>query len=215
MITRVLDHHPAEDHDLRSIQRFHIARMVTDVPTKGRYWTPPRWRLDQGNTGHCGGMAATNEGGASPYRLKLRDPLAEAHRFYYDAKDWQLDPWGREDGTSTLAMMKVGQRLGWWDNYAWAANTDDLKRHLTVGPFLFGIPYRTHMFDPNGDGWVEATGADEGGHLMCAYGPTLHLVQSWGDFGWKGLIRMSMDGAADLLANGEAGAPVGRHMVAA
>lgn len=228
-MNRVLDHHPSEHHDPRSIERFHIARMIEDVPTRGRYWPRPRWQLDQEQTGHCGGHAATNEGGASPFRLKPFDPGALAHRFYYFAKDWQLDPWGREDGTSTLAMMKVGQRLGWWDNYAWARNTDDLKRHLQVGPFLFGVPYRTAMFDPNGDGFCETAGVDEGGHLMCAYGwsknwrgpsgktygEVLFLLQSWGDFGLKGTIRIPMDGAGDLLANGEAGVPVDRKLVAA
>lgn len=226
---RVLDHHPSEDHDPRSIERFRINRFVADVPTKGRYWVPPAWRLDQGQTGHCGGHAGENEAGSSPVRHKPADPHAEAHAFYYSAKDWQLDPWGREDGTSTLAMMKVGQRLGHWGAYAWAQAEGDMKRHLEVGPFLFGVPYRTAMFSPNADGFVETTGNDEGGHLMCAYGwsknwrgpsgktygETLFLLQSWGvGFGYKGVIRIPMDGAADLLANGEAGVPIDRKLIA-
>lgn len=232
-MTRVLDHHPSEHHDPLSVQNFHIARFIADVPTKGKAWTPPSWRLDQGQTGHCGGFASTNELGASPFRFRtgrVAPPNEFAHQFYYDAKDWGLDPFAREDGTSTLAMLKVGQRLKSWDNYAWAKTVDDLKRNLVVGPFLFGIPYRTDMFSPNRDGWIEATGAEEGGHLMCSpgwspnwrapsgksYGPTLHLVQSWGaDFGDRGVIHVSLDGAADLLANGEAGVPIDRKLVTA
>jgi len=34
---RVLDHHPSEDHDPRSVENFHVARFVSDVPTKGSY----------------------------------------------------------------------------------------------------------------------------------------------------------------------------------
>lgn len=229
----VLDHHPGEDHDPLSVQNFHIARFIPAVPTKGKIWTPPYWRLNQKQTGHCGGFASTNELGASPFRFrpgKGAAPNDYAHQFYYDAKDWKYDPWGREDGTSTLAMMKVGQRLKAWDNYAWAKTVDDLKRNLAVGPFLFGIPYRTDMFHPNRDGWIEATGAEEGGHLMCGYGwstnwrapsgktygPTAHFVQSWGaDFGQGGLIHVSLNGAADLLANGEAGVPINRELVKA
>lgn len=229
---RILDHHPAEHHDPASVQRFHIARFISDVPTKGKFWTPPTWRLDQGSTGHCGGFSATNEIGASPVRGRILAPTPNdfAHQFYYHTKDWKLDPWGREDGTSTLAIMKVGQRLGWWDNYAWAKTVDDLKRNLLVGPFLFGVPYRTAMFTPNEDGLVTADGDDEGGHLMCAsawsprwrgrsgktYGPTLTLLQSWGRaFGVNGVIRIPLDDAADLLAHGEAGVPIDRKLVAA
>lgn len=230
-VHRVLDHHPKEQHDPRSVERFHVARFVTDVPTKGKYHVPPAWRLDQGQTGHCGGFASTNEYGSSPVRGKPAvDPNRWAHEFYYTAKSHHLDPWGMEEGTSTLAMMKVGQLLRIWDNYAWARSADDLKRNLQVGPFLFGVPYRTAMFSPNRDGWVEATGADEGGHLMCAYGwspnwrgpsgktygPTLYLLQSWGlSFGYRGVIRIAMDGAADLLAHGEAGVPIDRKLVTA
>lgn len=230
--TRVLDHHPSEHHDPRSVERFHIQRFIEEVPTRGRYWVPARWHLNQDASGHCGGMAAMNEGGASPFRLKPPDPILRAHQFYYAAKDWGLDPWGREDGTSTLAMMQVGQRVLWWDNYAWATTVDDLKRHLEVGPFLFGIPYYTSMFAPNLDGFCTAAGVPEGGHLMCAYGwsknwrgpitgksygPTLHLDQSWGvAFGLHGRIHIPLgdDGAALLLSEGEAGVPINRKMVA-
>jgi hypothetical protein len=228
---RVLDHHPAEDHDPASVQRFHIARFVAAVPTKGKYWTPPAFRLDQGSTGHCGGFSATNEYGASPFRGKPAvDPNRWAHEFYYAAKSNHLDPWGLEDGTSTLAMMKVGQLLGIWENYAWAKSVDDMKRQLTVGPLLFGVPYRTAMFSPNADGVVTADGIDEGGHLMCAsawspnwrgrsgkkYGPVLTLLQSWGrEFGDNGVIRIPFDDAADLLAYGEAGVPISRKLVTA
>lgn len=224
MIARVLDHHPKEDHDPRSVQNFHVARFIADVPTVGRYWTPPYWRLDQGQTGHCGGFASTNEAGASPVRARPVDPNSYAHQFYYFAKDWKLDPWDREDGTSTLAMLKVGQRLGHWTNYAWARTVDDLKRHLAVGPFLFGVPYMTGMFSPDTDGVVHATGVEEGGHLMCAFGwspnwrrrgPMLYLAQSWGrEFGDGGIIRIPMGEAGDLLQRGEAGAPIDRKLVA-
>lgn len=230
---RVLDHHPAEDHDPRSVQNFHVARFVSDVPTKGTYWNPPSWRLDQGQTGHCGGMASINEAGASPFRYKPpkpATPIDHAHNFYYCAKDWQLDPWGREDGTSTLAMMKVGQRLGHWQSYAWARTLDDLKRNLQVGPFLFGVPMYTGMFSPDSDGIIRATGQPAGGHLMCAFawspnwrnsrgkqkGPMLSLAQSWGrDHGDGGIVRLPLEDAAMLLSQGEAGVPVGRKLVTA
>lgn len=225
MPQRVLDHHPGEDHDPRSIERFHIARFVSDVPTKGRYWTPPAWRLDQGQTGHCGGFSSVGELGASPFRVKPKDPTSYAHDFYYEAKRNRLDPFGLEDGTTTLAMMKVGQIHGHWENYAWARSVEDMKRNLEQGPFLFGVPYRTRMFTPNADGYAETSGNDEGGHLMCAYGwsknwrgpsgrtygETLFLLQSWGkDFGYNGVMRIRMDGAGDLLRHGEAGVPIDR-----
>lgn len=222
----ILDHHPKEQHDPRSIERFHIARFISEVPTRGKYWTPPPWRLDQLNTGHCGGFASTNEAGASPFRQKFTgDPNEYAHQFYYRAKEWKLDPWGLEEGTSTLAMLKVGQRLGHWENYAWARTVDDLKRNLEAGPFLFGVPYMTGMFSPDKYGIVHATGVEEGGHLMCAFGwspnwygrgPMLYLAQSWGaEFGDNGIIRIPMDEAGWLLARGEAGSPVSRKLIAA
>jgi len=119
-------------------------------------------------------------------------------------------------------MMKVGQRRGLWKSYAWARTVNDLKRHLAVGPFLFGVPWMTGMFEPDTDGVIRATGVEEGGHLICAFawspnwrrkGPMLSLAQSWGrDHGDGGIVRLPLEDAAMLLRSGEAGVPIDRTL---
>jgi hypothetical protein len=219
MTNRILDRLPQKDPASRA---YGIAEVVPQVPTGSVWWTGGPV-LDQGQQGHCGGFAAAGEAAASPVRVPGVDD-AYGHAFYYEAKDRGLDPWGREDGTSTLAMMKVGQLRGLWDSYRWAFSLDDLKRNLVVGPFLLGVPWFTGMFEPTSDGIIRATGVEEGGHLVCVTGwspnyahrgPMFRIRQSWGkDHGKGGNVYLP---EADMYrihiqGQGEAGVPITRRL---
>jgi hypothetical protein len=219
MPRRVLDRIPQKDERSR---RFGVDRAVPAVPTKGRAWTPGR-QLDQLSTGHCGGFSVAAEAAASPFRVRgVTD--AYAHAAYYMAKDHKLDPWGREEGTSTLAMMKVGVLLGLWRGYAWAFSVDDVKRQLELGPVLLGIPWWTGMFRPNADNVIEPTGTVEGGHLVIVrrwtptytmngkrYGEAFGIRNSWGGEVNSFLTR---SGLHEVLVNGqgESGVPMERRL---
>ena len=216
---RVLDR--IQEHDERS-RAFGIARLVAEPPEKAVWWVGGPV-LDQGREGHCGGFAAAGEAAASPFRQRGVDD-AYGHAFYYEAKDRKLDPLGREDGTSTLAMLKVGQLRGLWDSYAWAFGAEDRRRNLRVGPFLLGVPWMTGMFEPDSDGIIRATGVEEGGHLVVVTGwspnyrrkgPHYRIRQSWGvDHGRNGNVYLPEDDMEEVHVRrrGEAGVPVGRHV---
>jgi hypothetical protein len=139
------------------------------VQNVSRFWQAGSFALDQGDTGHCGGFALANEAQSSPFRVTgVNNDYA--HHAYYYAKDHKFDPWGREDGTSTQAIMRVGTSIGVWRGYAWSFSLADLRLSLEVGPTLCGTVWRTDMFTPNRDGVILPTGFDEGGHLWLLDG---------------------------------------------
>lgn len=222
MTVALLDHHVGEQHDPRS-RAYGIARLVAEPPPdRTIVWTRGRVKLDQHSTAHCGGFGSANEAQASPFRVPVDE--AWAHGYYYEAKDRKLDPWGREDGTSTLAMLKVGQLRGLWDSYAWSFSMEDNHRAIRVGPFLAGLPWMTGMFTPDVDGIIRATGAEEGGHLVCVNGrlknyrrkgPHWRIVQSWGEgHGRGGVVYLPEADLYDtqIARGGEVGIPVGRRL---
>lgn len=229
MVTRVLDHHAgaqrATDRDERNKDHGIRRLRAEPAPDRSRFWLPgPNW-LDQGNTGHCGGMAAANEAQASPVRVPAVD-TAWGHDFYYEIKRRRWDPWGLEDGTSTQAVMRLYVARGLARAYAWGFNMGDLDRQLELGTVLCGTSWLTGMFSPNADGVIHATGADEGGHLwVCSgrylnyrapsgrtYGRAYRVLNSWGRWGrsrWAVLPHDEMDHVVFGL-NGEVGVPVDR-----
>jgi hypothetical protein len=225
----VLDHHSggqrATDRDARN-RAYGIARLVPDAPVKSVFWIHGSKLLDQGQTGHCGGFALANEAQASPIRVPVSNEYA--HGAYYEVKDRGWDPWGREDGTSTQAIMRVGQARGLWGGYAWGFGMADLYRQLQVGPVLAGTSWLTGMFTPNRDGVLSVSGQDEGGHLWLVtgrytryrgpsgktYGPAIRMAQSWGPWGRDntGTAVILEDEAEHVIfgLNGEVGVPTAR-----
>jgi hypothetical protein len=226
----VLDHHVGEDRDERnrdySVRRLLSAPRLSPAP---RMWTPGTHLRDPGQTGHCGGFAAANEAQASPVRVTGIDN-AYAHGFYYEIKDRGWDPWAREDGTSTQAVMRLHQARGLSRAYAWAFALPELLLAFQVGPVLCGTWWKDGMFDPNGDGVIHTTGSNAGGHLWLAtgwsanyrgpsgrtYGPCLRGFQSWGEWGLHGRFYLPLDEAQHLLFadDGEAGVPTDRSFPA-
>jgi hypothetical protein len=165
----VLDHHYGEHRDERN-KLFGVRRLVAAPPRPPSVlWAPGPVLLNQGETGHCGGFGAANEAQASPVRVR-HITNEWAHGFYYDIKDRHLDPFGREDGTTTQAVMDLYRLRGMARSYAWAFNLTDFRAGLTLGPLLVGTAYLARMFEPNRDGFAEVAGADEGGHLWLCTG---------------------------------------------
>lgn len=222
---RVFDHHPGQDRDEEN-KRYGIRRLLPEpAPPGTKIWVPGPHLLDQANTGHCGGFAAANEAQASPVRVKGVDN-DWAHGFYYEIKDRHLDPWGREDGTSTQAVMNLGRIRGLWSGYAWGFDISDTYRQLEFGPVLAGTTWTTGMLYPNPDGVIEATGGDEGGHLWLiigryrnyrgpshkTYGPALKIRNSWGPWGLGGSAVIPEGDAAHVIyeRDGECGVPLNR-----
>lgn len=231
-MNRTLDHHPSEQWDPRSVEQYGVRRLASGagVPTGFDADPTPRWWrggpvLDQLDTGHCGGFGAANEAAATPFRWQRIDDDF-GHAYYYEIKDRRLDPWGREDGTSSLAVAKLGVLRNIWDSYWWAQSVDDIWTGLGLGPMCFGLSWMTGMFTPDRQGFIHPTGQDEGGHFVCATGrspnykgkgPTVRIRQSWGKgHGVNGNVYIPLVELGDLMLGrvsrwpGEGFVPVGR-----
>lgn len=225
---RTLDHHPSEHWDPRSVQLHGIKRLVTHpsdfaADTSNKWWPGASAHLDQGQTGHCGGFGLANEAGATPFRVRVNDDYG--HAAYYEIKDRGLDPWGREEGTSSLAVAKLGVIRGLWKSYWWAEDEDDIWNGLGLGPMCFGLSWMTGMFTPDKYGFIHPTGVDEGGHFICGTGRsnnylrrgrTVRIRQSWGlEHGVNGNVYIPLSELADLMLGkiaykGEGFVPVDR-----
>lgn len=217
--TRVLDQHlDAKDDASRA---YGLARLVPEPARVGHHYAPGPV-LDQGQDGHCGGFGLAAEAAASPVRVRGVDD-AYGHAAYYEIKDRRLDNFGREEGTSSLAVAKLGVIRGLWASYWWALNgIEDLDRGFRVGPMCFGLPWFTGCFRPDVDGRIRATGQVEGGHFLVGVGrsmnyrrkgPHTKMQQSWGrDHGRGGFVWVPDEDMHTMLVDhrGEAFAPVQR-----
>lgn len=201
---------------------YPIRRLIDDAPTRAVWWMRGV-QLDQADTGHCVGFASAGEAAASPVRVWQMGSNDAAHAWYYEIKDKAYDPWGREDGSSVNAGMRVGRDRGLWSGWRWAFGVADMKRALTVGPVVLGINWSNDMFDPDDDGFVTPTGGQAGGHaILCTdWSPNykgrrsaFRLQNSWGS-GWSvnGRCYVAEADMATLLADdGEAAVPTGRAL---
>lgn len=225
MTERVLDRLPFRDP--RSLD--YPVRALVGGKTPRAY----TWRTvttDQGAQGACVGHGVTQEAAARPkpaFGDPVRKPPHVAHlnsvaRDVYLAAQ-KIDPWQGEsyEGTSVLAGVKIGQQRGWWSEYRWAlgpgpeAAAQDVILSLGyAGPVIVGTVWRSGMWRPDRDGYLRATGTNEGGHcyLLTAYSRKRDAVwtgNSWGGAGAGWLTRADL---VSLLADdGEAVVPVGRR----
>lgn len=218
MVTRVLDRLVGHEPENRA---YGIRLEVEAIPTRPVWWSHGAW-LDQGDTGHCVGFASAGEAADSPVRV--RGVTADyAHAWYYEIKDKRYDRWGREDGSSVNAGMRVGRDRGLWTGWRWCFGIDDVKRGIRVGPVVLGIPWRSGMFRADTRGIIQPTGSDEGGHAIRAtgytanllgLGPHFRLMNSWGrSWGRNGYCYISADHLGELLADdGEAAVPLNRSL---
>jgi hypothetical protein len=165
--------------------------------------------FDQGNTGTCVAHAGEmflllppvvqKRAGSYPNRWDLyrecvrRDEWAE-NDSQADLPDG--DP-GMDFGTSTLALMKTFQALGWIGEYRWAWDVPTVSRFLRMqgpnfagklgGPVIVGIPWLSSMFDVGGDGIlrVDPRSGVAGWHEVVLRGANnsrgmFRLRNSWG-----------------------------------
>lgn len=169
------------------------------------------WRcditLDQGREGACVGFAWTHEAAARPVVVP---GLTNAHAQKTYKAAQLLDEWPGEaySGTSVLAGAKVMQAAGYFAEYRWAFNFNDLLLSLgNRGPAVLGIDWYDSMYEPQ-NGWLELSGRKVGGHAILAWGVSypgkyVSLHNSWGaDWGRNGNAKISFYNLEKLLADG-------------
>ena len=196
---------------------YPIRQLVRGLPPKTKLWECSKV-LDQGNEGSCVGHGIAHELIATPVPVPSIDHTY-ARMIYLEAK--KVDEWPGEDyeGTSVIAGLKVAKKLGWYDNFRWAFNLDDIILGVGYeGPAVMGTNWYTGMMDIDSDGFVHATGVNEGGHCWGLLGIDIQmkagiLITSWGQsWGRVGRAFISFDGIQKLMDNsGECAFVIGRH----
>jgi Papain family cysteine protease len=153
---------------------------------ESRLWQSFRgYVLDQGQTPHCVGFAWAGFLEAAPFMHQLAN--VDGDRFYTLAQTLDEWPGADYDGTSTRGGAKALQSLGLiTGEYVWAQTEEDVWRFvLTRGPVVTGTTWLTGMLDTDRDGYLHATGGEEGGHDWLIIGASkarnaYRLQNSWG-----------------------------------
>jgi len=211
------------DFDERS-RNFPVAELTAGKPLRKYTWRCLNW-LDQGREGSCVGAGIGHELIARPSESKV-DMAYCRDNIYWEAQ--KIDQWdggaypGAKpfyEGTSVLAGLKVGQKLGWFDSYRWAFNFEDLLLGIGHnGPAVLGIPWLEGMSNTDSLGYIRATGAQRGRHCILARAVDpknmrVLLRNSWGwMWGVDGDCWIGFVDLEKLLANkGEAAFVQKRH----
>lgn len=216
------------EFDPRS-RAFPISAVLPDKPLRSYTWR--HVQLDQGQEGACVGFAVTMEAAARPKPF-FGDPVRQppdpivingiARQNYLAAQyEDRFEDTPPAEGTSVLAGMKIGKKVGYWDEYRWslgpggAAAARDVALSILSGPVVMGSWWWTGMFQADGNGYLNLTGQREGGHawLITSYNVKRNAFwtpNSWGGAG-QGWIRFD-DLAALLSDNGEAAIPTIRKI---
>lgn len=199
-------HYKADPRD----RKFRLTPPTFSLRTE-RSWRDTQWNGNQGSTPHCVGFAWTHLLSASP-TSQFVDPdgLYELAKF--------LDEWVGEkyEGTSVRAGAKVLQHLGFFKEYHWAKNLDDVvKQVLEVGPVVCGTNWYSGMMIPDKAKMIHPTGVVEGGHAYVITGVNqpkelFRIKQSWGlEWGQKGHCWITFTEFARLMSEqGEVCCPI-------
>lgn len=170
--------------------------------------------LNQGSEGACVGFGVTNELRFNPVPIPgLREAFAR-EQIYWPAQ--RIDPWqggaypGANpfyEGTSVLAGIKQGVKLGYYGEYRWAFGESELAMAVShVGPAVIGVPWYSGMFRPDRNGYLNVTGTVQGGHCVLVIGYNKRyryytIYNSWGPgWGTNGTARIRR-AAMDRLLN--------------
>jgi hypothetical protein len=227
----------ASRHDPRSLDFLVRDRLAHPVPVQDLA-RPHGPILDQGTvpplsihdgsscTGHMAANLANgltiaggpSNGGTSLGRMKTHDDAVDLYHLAQQLDDW---PGEAYPGTSVLAAMKAGVKLGWWSSYVWAKGTRDIAQAiLQVGMVGIGIPWLAGMMTPDAHGIISVTGSQDGGHAIALHaiarsvagrpGPWFGALQTYGEeVGDHGVVWLHHADLARLLAGvGEAAIPL-------
>lgn len=181
---------PSQDAKSRS---FPIrALSASNAKPRSYTWRCNEW-FDQGREGACVGFAIGHELAARPAEIRGLNYDILVKDFYWEAQ--KIDEWDggsypgaspQYAGTSVLAGLKVGKRLGYFEEYRWAFGIDDLIMGLgRNGPAVLGIPWFQSMYSPDSEGFIKPGGQLAGGHAILARAVNVNtevitLRNSWG-----------------------------------
>lgn len=187
--------------------------------------------LDQGQEGRCVEYGICHELASRPVCVEegVINDILSRKAIYWPAQERDKWPGGSYpggtpvyEGTSVLAGAQVAAELGFYDEYRWGLDVDDLARMVGYkGPAVIGVDWYEDMSRPDQDGFIHATGKQTGGHCILVHGVKVSkhqtieyfkLWNSWGpDWGQNGTCKLSCSDMAKLIAaEGEVMLPVRR-----
>lgn len=196
---------PKEEKDPRRIKLRHFL----ETPQRTRAFYKPCNPLDQYQTSSCVGHSGRHYQLSEPYPAPVQwgeydkvTTLEPSHwpsvENYFGAQ--RDDPWPggeypgaspRYEGSSLTGLAKYFQEIGVIDGaYGWAETPDEVTQTLlTIGPVMCASLWTRDMFYPDEQGYIHATGPEEGGHAYYIFGAEeskdWYCLQSWGDWGLK------------------------------
>jgi hypothetical protein len=127
---------------------------------------------------------------------------ADGRSFYKMCKD--LDG-NSEPGSSVHTVARVGRKLGFIPNYAFALSVKEVVYWvLNKGPVIAGTDWMVDMFTPDKNNVVHPTGKLAGGHCYVVSGKTsndlFRLKCAWGyDWGVKSEAFIAIEDFENLL----------------
>lgn len=206
-------------------KNFRVRDLVGEKPLRSYTWRCTTL-LDQGNSGSCVGHGIAHELIARPAESKGIDHRFAEEKIYWEAQ--KIDEWEggaypnanpQYEGTSVIAGVKIGRRLGYYEGYYWAFGLADTLLGLAYhGPAVLGIYWTEGMMEPDAKGYIRPTGQIIGGHCLLANqieisAGCVNLVNSWGlAWGENGCAKITFKDLDKLLRmDGEAVFFVHRH----
>jgi hypothetical protein len=213
------------DFDIRS-RDWDIHRSVMGKPLRSYTWRCNQW-LNQGAYGACVGFSFAHEICARPKEVHQGITNEYAlENIYFNAQ--RIDRWEGGEypeaskkmaGTSVLAGAKTARDLGWFKEFRWAFNTNDVLLTLGYkGPVVIGVSWHQGMMYTRDSGYIKATGRKIGGHAVLLNGVNtkekyVKVHNSWGKvWGENGEAKLSWDDLDSLLQNkGDACVPLKRR----
>lgn len=174
--------------------------------------------LDQGQEGSCVGHGVTNDLRFAPVAIGGLTSVFAVQSIYWPAQ--RIDEFAggaypgaqpRSEGTSVRAGVKAAKALGFYGEYRFARSEAEMALALAqYGPVIIGVNWYRGMMRPDRNGYLNPTGAVQGGHcvLVVALKVTsppgagyYTIYNSWGP-GWgrQGTARIRRNVMARLLA---------------
>lgn len=181
---------------LRSAEILKLPRSYT--------WSCGLW-LDQGSEGACVGFGCCHELAARPVTVSgLTNDYART-KVYWEAQ--KIDPWSGGaypgatpfyEGTSVLAGIKILHKLGFYSEYHWALDLQQLVIGLGyTGPAVLGLDWYEGMYDTDENGFIKVEGMNVGGHCILAIG----VKCVWPDGVAKNFVNLDLDRSYITLHN--------------
>jgi len=201
-----------ESFDERS-RNFGILKIVKQEIPFTNMWECVKL-LDQGNDPYCVGFAGAHQAIATPVSQLWVD-YNTGVKFYRGAQDNDEWPGSDYEGSSVLGLLKYWLSIGFCVSGHWAFTLMEERLGISYdSPEVAGTNWATGMMKPDSNGFIHATGVNEGGHAYLRIGNNeeeeyFTILNSWKnpDGTWWGdnwRAKLSYSDAEKLRHGGEA-----------